>query len=74
MTRIIERRRGNDDALVKALNAHDLETIMATTVMPEIRPPELQLFHPWTTRIIVVGLFAGAILITAGAVIALGRK
>lgn len=50
-----------------------LETIMATTVMPEVRPPELQLFDPWTTRI-VVGLFAGAILLTAGAVSALGRK
>jgi hypothetical protein len=52
---------------------HGLETIMATTVMPEVHPPELELFHPWTTRI-VVGLFAGTILLTAGAVTALSRK
>jgi hypothetical protein len=41
------------------------ETVMSITATPEARPPQLELFDPWVTRVVAV-LLAGGILLAVG--------
>jgi hypothetical protein len=69
VTHFIEAHQRSAHARQVNAGTRCLETVMAIRATPEVRPPQLRLFPPWTQRVLagllVAGIMLAAIVATA---------